>query len=61
MKEQIRVELMCGETVIFEDGEWDDYEYCWNMLVIKKCNAWVAAFNMRTVRYFIVEEQDEEE
>lgn len=61
MKEQIRVELMCGETVIFEYDEWDDYEYCFGMLVVKKCNAWVAAFNMRNVRYFIVEEQDEDE
>lgn len=61
MKEQIRVELVSGETVIFEDDEWDEYEYCFGMFVVKKGNAWVSAFNMRTVRYFIVEEQDDEE
>lgn len=60
MEKQIRVELMCGEAVIFENDEWDDYEYCFGMLVIKKCNTWISAFNMRTVRYFKVEEQNEE-
>ena len=57
----LRIELKNGETVTFERDEFDEYEYCFGMFVVKRGNAWVAAFNMREVRYFITEEKDDEE
>ena len=53
--ESLRFEMTNGETVTFEREEYDEYEYCFGMLVVKRGNAWIAAFNMREVRYFIVD------
>lgn len=40
MGDTLRVELKSGETITFENDDWDDYEYCFGMFVVKKCNAW---------------------
>ena len=53
--ESLRFEMTNGETVTFENDEWDEYDYCFGMLVVKRGNSWIAAFNMREVRYFIVD------
>ena len=60
MGDILRVELKSGETITFENDDWDDFDYYFGMLIVKSGNGWAAAFNMREVRYFIVEERDEE-
>ncbi len=58
-KLQISVELLDGETITIESDEWDDFEIKHNLLIIRKENCVIAAFNMRkAVSYFLVEEQD---
>lgn len=61
MGDTLRVELKSGETITFENDDWDDFEYNFGMLVVKSGNGWAAAFNMREVRYFIVEESKDNE
>ncbi len=58
MKNYNTIEIACkgGYSAVWEadKGEWDDYAYDGNALIIKKNGAWVGIYNMHSVISVVV-------
>ena len=46
------VELVNGFNTTFFGDDWDDYKIFGNLLVVTKKGAWIAGFNLDSVRRF---------
>lgn len=46
---RIEITFKSGETITYNEGEWDDYAYDGNAVIIKKNSAWVGIYNFDSV------------
>lgn len=47
--ERIEITFKSGETISYNAGEWDDYSFTGNAIVVKKNGAWVGIYNFDSV------------
>lgn len=50
----ITISMVSGPPVVWASG-WDDYEYLGTVFVVKNAGAWVGIYNMKYVRYIMVD------
>ncbi len=43
--ERIEITFKSGETISFGKGEWDDYSFTGNAVVVKQKGAWIGVYN----------------
>lgn len=41
----IEITFNSGETLVYDVGQWDDYSYDGNAVIVKKDGAWVGIYN----------------
>ena len=46
------IELNNGYNMTFFEDDWDDYKIVGNLLVVTKEKAWIAGFNLDSIRRF---------
>lgn len=56
--ERIEITFKSGETITYKAGEWDDYSYDGNAIIVKKNGAWVGIYNFDHI--FCVELKSEQ-
>lgn len=49
--EKIEITFKNGESVIYNRGDWDDYAYDGNAVIVKKQGAWVGIYNFDNVAF----------
>lgn len=43
--ERIEITFKSGETISYGKGEWDDYSYDGNAIIVKRKGAWIGIYN----------------
>lgn len=46
---KIEITFKSGDTITYNEGEWDDFAYDGNAVIIKKNSAWVGIYNFDSV------------
>lgn len=54
---RIEITFKSGDTIIYDKGEWDDYSYDGNAIMVKLYGAWIGIYNFKDV--FCVELKEE--
>lgn len=49
MYNRIEITFMSGETIVYANGEWDDYAYEGKAIIVKKNGAWIGIYNFDKV------------
>ena len=52
---RIRINFLHAGSIVIEENDWDDYEIYDGFLVIKRGEAWVAMYNMKTIFSVVLE------
>ncbi len=47
--ERIEITFKSGETISYGKGEWDDYSFTGNAVVVKQKGAWIGIYNFDNV------------
>jgi hypothetical protein len=47
--ERIEITFKSGETITYNAGEWNDYAYDGNAIIVKKDGAWIGIYNFDDV------------
>lgn len=46
---RIEITFKSGETIVYKEGEWDDYAYDGKAVIVKLKGAWVGIYNFDSV------------
>lgn len=49
MYTSLEITFKSGETIVYKEGEWDDYSYDRKAIIVKKKGAWVGIYNFDNV------------
>ena len=49
MYERLEITFKSGDTVVYGEGEWDDYSYDGNAGRVKNNGAWIGIYNFDNV------------
>lgn len=49
MYTSLEITFKSGETIVYKEGEWDDYIYDRKAIIVKKKGAWVGIYNFDNV------------
>lgn len=49
MYKRLEITFKSGETVVYPEGEWDDYSYDGTAVCVKLKGAWVGIYNFASI------------
>jgi hypothetical protein len=53
-KTKIKIFLHDGGVHTVPPKQWDDYDYCDGLFVVKRKGAWIGIYNMKSVDYILI-------